>query len=93
METIVPPVTTPGLTPGTDNGGVGGSLVVSGQRPGGAETGNLRQCVGSGRLGRTGCIAETEYKQPIVPNSGQAESDSQYSNLTAAGKSSVSRRN
>ena len=30
METIVPPVTTPGLTPGTDNGGVGGSLDVSG---------------------------------------------------------------
>ena len=30
METIVPPVTTPGLTPGTDNSGVGGSLDVSG---------------------------------------------------------------
>ena len=28
METIVPPVTTPGLTPGTDNSGVGGSLDV-----------------------------------------------------------------
>ena len=93
METIVPPVTTPGLTPGTDNGGVGGSLDVSGSGLEGLKPGISVNVSVQGGLDGLVASLKLNINQPIVPNSGQAESDSQYSNLTAAGKSSVSRRN